>query len=228
MGKLLRLIFIVAVLVCWNSRAQEPATSKFEKDIVKFEERDKENPPPKGAILFVGSSTFTKWRSVGEDLKPLPVINRGFGGSSMPELLKVVDRIVIPYAPKIIVVYEGDNDLAGKDSKAEKFFENCKVFIEKVQKALPDTKIIFLTVKPSIKRWDRWEEMKKANQMVADHVKQGSGLGQIDISPAILGQDGKPDKELFEKDDLHLNSKGYAKLVEIIKPILAKEYATSK
>lgn len=224
MRKIVVALFALMTLLAAGIQAREQSLTRFESQIETFEQQDRENPPACGGIVFAGSSTFVMWKTMGEDLKPLPVLNRGFGGSTFPELIYYSGRIVIPYRPKIVVVYEGDNDLAGSDVHAAAVLENFTCLAEKIHHALPDTMIYYLSIKPSMARWDRWEEMKKANRMISDFVRGKERLGFIDIVPAILDDDGKPRESLFVDDHLHLNTEGYRRIAEIIRPIIREGF----
>lgn len=210
-----------ALLMLLLSVAIVPAqTNRWEGTIRAYENADLTNPPPQGAILFVGSSTIRMWKTAAVDFAPLPVINRGFGGSSFKDLLLFADRIVLPYKPRILVVYEGDNDLTSSNSVAATVVSNARRFADLVHAALPKTRIFYLSIKPSLKRAARWEEMSKANRLIADWAKTDARLGTIDIGPLIRGADGEPDPSLFASDGLHLNKDGYARLTAQLKPIL--------
>lgn len=222
------ILFIALLLMTMGLHAQEQSLTRYESQIVQFELLDRENTPKEGGIVFAGSSTIVMWKTMTEDLKPLPVLNRGFGGSTFPELIHYAGRIVIPYRPKIVVVYEGDNDLAGPDGDALSVFKNFRLLEELLHSTLPDTMIYFLSIKPSIARWDRWEEMKKANRLIADYMRGKEGLGYIDIVPAILGDDGEPRKSLFSVDQLHLNAEGYKRIAEIVRPVIQQKYEEMK
>ena len=157
-------------------------------------------------------------------MKGLPVIRRGFGGSTFDDLLMYTHRIVIPYAPRIIVVYEGDNDLAPQGTRPERVRDDFKTFADTVHAALPGTTVYFLSIKPGGSRFARWPDMKKANELIRDFARTRKNLGYIDISPSLLGPDGRPDDALFVKDRLHLNREGYARWAAVIKPVLEKRY----
>ncbi len=158
-------------------------------------------------------------------------INRGFGGSTIADVNRYVDRIVIPYKPATIVFYAGDNDVA-QGTTAEQVFENFKTFVGKVGAALPDTKVIFISIKPSVARWKLWDEMKKANGLIEDYCGKDDRLTYVDLGALLLGEDGKPRADLFREDGLHLNKDGYAKWNAALRPYLVnamkKEEAKAK
>jgi len=194
-------------------------SEQWEADIQAFEKQDQENPPPEGAVLFAGSSSIRGWNSVQQDFPFVQVIQRGFGGSEMEDLLFYTDRIVIPYKPTVIIVYEGDNDIANGKSP-EQVLKAFKQFVEQVHDALPDTKIGFISIKPSIARWDLVDEMAAANQMIRKFTMWKPNLEYIDIFSPMLGLDGKPRRELLIEDGLHMTPAGYALWTDIVTPYL--------
>lgn len=205
--------FCTALLLCLFGVASGSSVhgqdfSRWEEAISKFESADKEQAPVKNGVLFLGSSSIRMWKSVAEDFPNHEVINRGFGGSTLPDCIHFFDRLVKPYAPSTIVFYEGDNDV-GRGDSARTVYENFKTFSAMVKEHLPDTKLIFIAIKPSIKRWNLAPEMKKANRMIQRYVWLHKGLGFADIWDPMLGDDGKPRPELFLDDGLHMTAKGY-------------------
>ena len=197
---------------------------RFAEAIAAFEKADREQAPPRDAIVFVGSSSFRGWKTLAEDMAPLPVINRGFGGSAFPDLLRYTDRIVLPYAPRIIVVYEGDNDLAGKNTRAETVVANFRRFVETVQAKLSRTQVFFLAIKPSGRRFARWPEMQKANQSIREYAAGTPRVGYIDIAHTLLDDTGRPIDARFRKDRLHVTRDTYRRWAEVIRPVLLKAY----
>ena len=191
----------------------------WEKSIKAFETKDAESPPPKGAVLFVGSSSIVFWRSLAEDFAPIPVINRGFGGSQMNHLNYYRNRIVHKYKPKIIVVYEGDNDIAA-GLTAGQVLEDYEDFIAYVEDTLPNAKVCFIAIKPSVRREALWPTMSEVNQEMRQRAETQPNLCFFNIGPPMLSETGGPRPELFVSDGLHLNSKGYDIWTETIRPRL--------
>jgi lysophospholipase L1-like esterase len=180
---------------------------KWEKDIARFEAAAAQNPPPQGALLFVGSSSIRMW-DLSKHFPEETTINRGFGGSELADSLHFADRIIIPHRPRVIFLYAGDNDIAGGKS-AEQVTADYGEFVTKIQQALPKTHLVFLPIKPSLSRWEQWPEMNKANGLIRDKAAQDPRLVYLDTATLMLGQDGRPQPDLFRKDGLHLNEKGY-------------------
>lgn len=189
-------------------------TAKWEPDIRAFEASDRTNPPPKNAILFVGSSSIRFWKTLARDFPGERVINRGFGGSCIADSVEFADRIVIPYAPRTIVFYAGDNDLA-EGRTPEQVAADYRDFVQKVHERLPETRIAFLAIKPSPLRWELRGKIESANRQIA--AMKGDGLVFIDSYQAMLGADGLPRSEMYVDDRLHLNEKGYALWAQLVK-----------
>jgi lysophospholipase L1-like esterase len=198
---------------------QPPAASrtgpaKWEPEIKAFEASDRTNAPPKHAILFIGSSSIRLWKTLAKDFPGDPVINRGFGGSCIADATAFADRIVFPYEPRTIVFYAGDNDLA-QGRTPERVAADYQTFVQTVHARLPDTRIAFLSIKPSPLRWHLRDKIESANRQIA--AMKGDGLVYIDDYQAMLGADGQPRPEMFRPDHLHLNDKGYALWARLVK-----------
>ena len=196
-----------------------PGQSKWEANIKAFEAADKTNPPPTGAIVFVGSSSIVLWKDLAQDFPEFKTIQRGFGGSEIHDVTAFANRIVIPYRPTQVVLYAGDNDIANGKSP-EQLLNEFKSFAVTIHANLPQAPITFISIKPSPNRWHLVDKVKKANALVADYVKGNRQLDFIDVFTPMLGQDGKPRPELFLPDNLHLNRKGYDLWVKLIRPHL--------
>ncbi len=206
-----------------NDGKPYPDPKRFEKDIQRFEEADKKNPPPEGAIVGVGSSSMKGWHAtIHDDLAPLTIIPRGFGGSNMNEALYYIDRIVLAYKPRAILVYEGDNDVA-QGVTPRKIAATFAAFVAKVHAQLPKTRIYFLAIKPSIRRWHMWPTMVEANRLVADRCAKDDRLFYVDVATGMLGEDGTPRKDIFQKDNLHMTRPGYEIWRDAARPVLLQQ-----
>lgn len=202
---------LIALLVIADSiHAQKRDTTSniWEHDIRKFEQADSLQPPPKGAILFVGSSSIRMWETLQQDFPDQQVINRGFGGSELGDAVHFADRIIIPYKPRLVVVYAGDNDLAN-GKKPERVLSDYKRLVHLIHQNLPGAGIGYISVKPSLARWNLVDEIRETNRLIKEYSTQNHLLTYIDIFTPMLGNDGKPRKELFAPDGLHLNGEGY-------------------
>jgi lysophospholipase L1-like esterase len=222
-------VILTIVLAMTNLTAEETALAqqsnyadpaRFEDNIREFEAEDAKQSPPRQAVLCVGSSTMRMWHAkIREDLAPLTVVARGFGGSTMNDLLYFSDRIVIAYQPRAILIYEGDNDVA-QGVGPQEILGKFQAFVAKVHERLPETRIYFMAIKPSHKRWSKWPTMTKANRLVAAECARDKRLHYVDIARVLLDDDGNVRREFFEDDDLHLNRTGYERLRDVVRPIL--------
>jgi len=188
----------------------------YEKEITAFERQDATNPPPKNAVLFVGSSTIRFWTTVSSDFPEYKTITRGFGGSQTSDLNDYLDRIVIPYAPSKIIIYEGDNDIAAGKS-AETVAAEFKKVVERTRAALPNVEIYYLAIKPSPSRARFQATDEKANQLIKSYAETQPKLFFIDVATPVLQPNGKPDPKFFKPDMLHMNRSGYEAWIPIIK-----------
>ena len=205
-------------LIGYNTvRAEEKDPfARWEKAIAQMEQSDRKSKPAQGGILFVGSSSIRMWdlhKSFPYD-KPL---NRGFGGSQIVDSTHFADRIIFPHKPKKVFLYAGDNDIA-KGKKAKDVRQDFMQFVKKVHTELPDVEIIFIAIKPSIKRWELVEEMRKANALIEAETKKYEQLKYADIDGPMIGKDGMPRKDLFLGDGLHLNEEGYKLWNKVMAP----------
>ena len=198
---------LILFLTCADTgKAQN--SERWEKAIVAFESQDLKSPPSVGGVLFIGSSSIRKWDSLSEDFPNKNVINRGFGGSKIPDSIHFFERIVQPYKPSVIVLYAGDNDIGGGHT-AQQVFDNFKVFSNLVAMRLPAAKLVFIAIKPSVKRWRLAPEMLEANREIEKYSKWQSHISYANIWNPMLSDEGKPRPELFIADGLHLNAEGY-------------------
>jgi lysophospholipase L1-like esterase len=195
---------------------------RWEKTIQNFEDWDSKNSFPLDGVLFVGSSSIRLWPT-RERFGEFPVINRGFGGSHISNVNYFVRRIVLPYKPRVIVFYAGDNDISGKKTP-QRVFDDYRKFANLVQKELPATRIIFVGIKPSLSRWSLWPLMNEVNLMIKEFSEKDERLFVFDSASPLLGSDGKPDEQFFLKDNLHLNSKGYDAWTRTLKPIVKNAF----
>lgn len=192
---------------------------RWESAMEAFGEQDRAAPVPEGAIVFTGSSSVRLWDTLAEDMAPLTVLQRGFGGSEMEDALFWLDTLVLKYRPRAVVLYEGDNDIAAGVS-AEELLEGFQAFVSRVRNELPETRIYFLAVKPSILRWGVWEETRHANDLIRAYSESSPAVTFIDVAMPLLGEDGTPMPDIFVADNLHMNAKGYAIWTSVVRPVL--------
>lgn len=209
---LLALFLIPAVALA------DPVTGpeKWNGDMAKFIERDKESPPQPGALLFVGSSSIRKW-DLEKSWPATNVVNNGFGGSTLADSIHHFDTLFGPQDPKAIVIYAGDNDIA-KGLTPEETLEDYKTLADKVRKKFPEVPIVYIAIKPSIKRWELWPTMKEANELIKEYSNSRPNFFFADISAPMLSDagEGAPSEEWFVDDGLHLSPKGYRRWTNVV------------
>jgi lysophospholipase L1-like esterase len=216
---------ILALLVCQAPFSSTVLAQGWESSIRAFEKQDQTNPPKAGSIVFTGSSSFVRWQSLSEDMKPLPVLNRAFGGSEYTDVNQYAARTVIAYHPPAVVVYAGDNDLAASEPNTpQSVAKQVQRFVEIVHTQLPGTWIYVLSIKPSYLRWDAWPRMKQANKLIKDYVRTQQRVEYVDVATPMFGGQQKPPRDLFVEDGLHPTVKCYALWTSILKPILMRRF----
>ncbi len=216
-------LVVMAAFHCAVVLAADPADKspfgKWESAIQKFEQQDKADSPPKGAILFVGSSSIRLWK-LDDSFPKLKTINRGFGGSEIADSNHFADRLILKHEPRVVVLYAGDNDIA-KGKSAEIVTSDFRQFVKTIHDDLPETRIVFIAIKPSIKRWSLVKTVREANAAIHKMCEQDQKLSFADIDTPMIGDDGRPRAELFAKDGLHLNPDGYRVWTKVLTPLLA-------
>ena len=139
-----------------------PDPLRFQDEINSYKQADKTDPPPDGCFLFIGSSSMRMWKSLQEDFKDYPVINRGFGGSHFSDAIYYFEDLVLAYNPEKIVIYEGDNDLAGNKSP-NTIMKDLNELLELIRDNLGHPDIAIISAKPSPRRWDIKDKYEKLN-----------------------------------------------------------------
>lgn len=198
--------------------------ARFEGEIKKMEEGDRLDPKPQQAVLFVGSSSIRFWKTLTEDMAPMPVINRGFGGAVTAEVNYYFHRIVSLHKPRILVLYAGENDLFNPDVSIDSVALDFKAFRDSVSLHLPNTRCFFVSVKPSPARWGFQEKFTQANARFKAICEAEPQWEYIDVVSAMLNGEGNPKPEIFKSDKLHLNVAGYLLWKNKIKPRIQKEW----
>lgn len=194
---------------------------QYEPAIRAFEAADQTNPPPKDAVLFIGSSSIRIWTNAPAQFPGHKIINRGFGGSYLSDSVAFAERILIAYRPKLVVLYAGDNDLAGGRSP-EEVLGAFKAFVMKVRQGLPQTTIAFISIKPSPAREKFLDQGREANRLIREFIATDPRLIYLDVFTPMRTADGHTRGDLFQGDRLHLNEAGYKLWAEIVKPALDK------
>ena len=211
---------LLAVAAALLVLAQEPKADPWEKDIAAFEARDAKEPPPQNEIVFVGSSSIRFWKST-EAFPDLNIINRGFGGSQMSDSLRLAERIILPYKPRIVVVFAGGNDINAKKSP-EQVAADFKALAGKIHGALPKTRVYFISLFPNVARKSQDAQCQKVNQLIEEFTKTDERLGFIETASKMRAADGGPRPELLRADGLHMNDEGYKVWNEIVGAVLRK------
>lgn len=210
-------VSVGALLVLATACLADPP-DKWEPEIQKFEEAERKVASPIGANLFVGSSSIRMWK-LETGFPKHACINRGFGGSQLADAAKYADRIVTVHKPRVVVLYSGDNDISSGKSPAT-VRDDYKAFRDKVRSALPDTRIVVISIKPSPSRWKLHDKMREANRLIREETQSGKNEVFVNVWPSMLGDDGLPRAELFQKDELHLNETGYEVWNKLVEPHL--------
>lgn len=202
-----------------------PANETYAKEINAYQEADQKQMPPAGAVLFIGSSSIRFWTpTLAQDFPEIPVIDRGFGGSFIRQSTRYADRIVIPYKPKIVVLNAGTNDLAYGNENPQQVFQDYKDFVAKIHAALPDTRIIYLTINPTVARWKQEPRNLEVNFLIErfciENNSPAEKLNFIDPHAQLLTPDGHPQPKLLRPDGLHFNADGYKVWASLVRPNL--------
>jgi lysophospholipase L1-like esterase len=197
--------------------------ARFESEIRKFDDADRAAPPRPGGVVFTGSSSIRLWTTMAEDFPGVRTINRGFGGSDIPDAIRYLDRVVVRYKPAQVVFYSGDNDLNG-GKRPEEVTNDYKRFVDAVHAKLPSARIVIISIKPSLARWalvDRVRDTnRRAQQLVAGDRAR---LDYVDVFTPMLGADGKPRPELYVADGLHMTRAGYEIWKNALAPALKQK-----
>jgi lysophospholipase L1-like esterase len=219
--KIKSILFLFLLLSFAYVNAQN---TPFSSEIQDFKKQDSIQFPPKNSILFVGSSSFRKWDDIQSYFPGYTIINRGFGGSTIPDAIRYADEIIFPYEPKQILIYEGDNDLAFSDKiTPDSVLSRFTKLFTLIREKLPNTSIAFVAIKPSPSRQKLMPKMQQANSLIKNFLKNKKNTAFIDVYHKMLNKDGTPIKDIFLEDDLHMNAKGYHIWQKAIQPYLLKK-----
>lgn len=211
---------IMLALLLWAGVLQAQETKgRFESSMQEFDEKDRKNPPAEGVILFTGSSSIKMWQDIDEYFPEHDVLNRGFGGSDFSDLLHYKDRVIFKYKPSKIFIYEGDNDIAsGEDPKD--ILKEAKQLRKAIKKELPGVPVIFISAKPSVSRWHLKEQYKDLNKKLQKYAKRTKNTEYADVWTPALDENDEVMKDIFLKDNLHMNAKGYKIWQEVLMPFV--------
>ena len=216
----MRIIFIFFLLIfsCSPLKKYEGTAAKWEKDIIKLEYLDESKKQNEDAILFIGSSSIRLWRSIKKDLAPYESIKRAYGGARYTDLIHFTERLVSPHNVKAVGVFVA-NDITGgeKDLKPREVLDLAKLVVEQIQRSHKNSPIFFIETTPTPKRWKSWPKISLANDLIKEYCESNDSLYYISTRNYYIGDNGLPTEELFTRDKLHLNSKGYLLWSDIIK-----------
>ena len=197
--------------------------NRFLPEIQKFDSLDQVNGLTNNGILFTGSSSIRMWSTLTEDMSPLPVLNRGFGGSTIPEVLHFSGKYLFQHKPQIVVLYCGENDIS-EGQTPETVLASFKTFAKILETRLPNSKLVFISMKPSVARWNLWEQYKTGNALIQKFISGKPNMLYVDAGETMLASDGKIKEDIFIEDGLHMNAKGYEGWTQQMKPILESIY----
>lgn len=204
----------------WAESAVDVALRRWKSELDAFARTDALWPPAADGVLFVGSSSIRLWPDLEQVFPLVPgILQRGVGGSRLSECADLVPLLVLPYRPRMVVLYAGENDLAD-GSCPEEVLHHFIRFVDLVRAAQPATRIVYVSIKPSPSRWQRSREVRATNRLIAQHISKGAGMRFVDVFSPMLDACGSPRQELFLPDRLHLNADGYALWGEVLSPYL--------
>ena len=226
MGRWMIAALAAVLLLAPPAAVAQPDPHRFDAAIAAFETADRDHPPGRCRILFVGSSTIRRWTTLEADMAPLSVLNRGFGGSQINDVVAFFDRVVAPYRPRAIVFYAGDNDFDSGRS-APQIVADFNRFMDLKTRALGDTSVYFVSIKPSRLREAQMPGQAWINARIRDMAARRRDLRYIDVAGAMLQPDGRP-RDIFVEDGLHMTPAGYAIWTPIIRQRLLRDRPRSR
>jgi lysophospholipase L1-like esterase len=197
-----------------------PTTDRWRREIDAYLRADEQSPPPEGAIVFTGSSSIRGWRTLENDFAGLDVFGRGFGGSSTIDVVRYADVLVIKHRPRMVVFYCGENDLTAKGTTPDDVYRHFRTFVDLVHRELPQTKIVFISLKPSPSRIALIEKFRETNTLIKSYIDTDPRLSYVDVFSAMLDEKGQPRPELFLSDKLHMTPAGYSIWTKLVRPHL--------
>ncbi len=214
---------MITASLAWFVMQTAPVEAPFAKDIAAFQAADRKSPPKPGQILLIGSSSFTRWTDVGSYFPDRHILNRAFGGSTLVDVIRYVDQVVTPYRPSQVVIYCGENDLAG-DTKlpAYKVTERFVTLFKLIRNRYPKVPVAYVSMKPSVSRWSLRAKFTAGNRWIAEYLAGQPATAYIDVWPVMLNARGLPKPEIFVGDNLHMNAQGYALWKPVLEPFLVR------
>ncbi|HAN98835.1 MAG TPA: hypothetical protein DCQ98_15995 [Planctomycetaceae bacterium] len=218
-ARCLPLLALLLLLPSGSIGGQEPvAAEKWADEMRAFEQADGATPPRSGGVLFVGSSSIRLW-DLERAFPGCGFVNRGFGGSTLADSIRWFDRVIRPHAPALIVVYAGDNDIANGLTPAETAADFARL-VALTHRHVPDARIVYLTIKPSVARWSMIDRQREANRRIEGLCAADERLRYLDVGACLLSDEGRPDPSFFVEDGLHLSDRGYALWNERVREVI--------
>jgi lysophospholipase L1-like esterase len=220
------------LLACWVGLMVSPVLSQlrerpFQKDIHAFVRQDSLQAPPQEPILFIGSSSFTFWKEVQKDFPGYTILNRGFGGSSLTDLIYFAPQVIFAYTPRQIVIYCGENDLAATPAATPKeVLHRFRQLVKIIRDRWPDMPLVYVSIKPSPARWQLEPGFVEANRRISRFLRHKKGAVFLDVHSAMLDSRGETRPELYINDRLHMNQQGYAIWKSLLGPVLLPDGVT--
>jgi len=215
------IIFTSLFLFCAHIASSQGQNPPFWNDIQAFKKKDSTDFPGTGKILFTGSSSFTLWKNVQDDFPAYPIINRGFGGSTLADLIRYAGDVIYPYAPKQVVIYCGENDLAASDTvTGPMVFHRFRQLFGMIREKFPWVHIAYVSMKPSPSRMHLLEKMREGNRLIREFLAKKKRTAFIDVHPVMMNETGRPLPHIFLSDSLHMNRQGYLLWQKRIEPYL--------
>lgn len=190
--------------------------ARWESTMKRFDQENAAGQAKPGGVVFVGSSSMVRWK-LEQSFPDKGYINRGFGGSMASEAVHFARRILEPLKPKVVVFYEGDNDIA-RGKSPEQVAADFRAFVAYIHRELPETRIVLLSVKYSPSRAKSIFQHQAANALIEAYCHGDPLCRYVDVATPLLGADGKPDPKYFVKDMLHLSDEGYAQWAKVVGP----------
>jgi lysophospholipase L1-like esterase len=202
-----------------NAAAQEAGVNRFEKNVAAYEAADRTSPPPANAILLVGDSQFYRWKTLAEDLPGYTIVNRGIDSFTMTDVLFFVNRLVLPYKPRMIVVHAGGNDV-NTGRTPQQVLGDFQALVRAVRVSMPNVPIVFSSVTPGPGRWSQAAVRAETNRLIREYIQSQPGLVFLDLWTPMLTPDGQPREDLWVEDRIHPNHPGYQLRAKLMRPIL--------
>lgn len=212
--------FLIIAALCWGKAV---LCQPFAEEIAAFKKQDSLQMPPPGKVVFAGSSSFRMWTDVQAYFPNSTIINRGFGGARLSDLIRYVNETILVYRPRQVVIYCGENDIADSAATADMVLQKVRTLYGLIRSQFKRIPVIYVSIKPSPSRWRLHDTMMAANDLVRKFLRRQKRARFVNVWNSMLGPDGKPDPSLFRDDNLHLNAKGYAIWKKLLEPYLLKD-----